>query len=95
MKLRELIFAVTGVRNSQAREAITLAWRERAQLQPGSRHGYPTPEAVKATRRTTLAWVLLTTAQDEPGLFVLGLLAVLTLPVLALLSLVGRAMSAG
>ena len=95
MKLRELIFAVTGVRDSQSREAITQAWRERGQLQQGSRHGYPTPEAAKATRRTTLAWVLLTTAQDEPGFFVLGLLALLTLPVLALLALAGRVQPAG
>lgn len=95
MKLRELIFAVTGVRKPQAREAITQAWRERGQLQQGARRGYPAPEAVKATPRATLAWVLLTTAQDEPGLFVLGLLALLTLPVLALLALVGRVMPAG
>lgn len=95
MKLRELIFVVTCVRNPEAREAITQAWRERGQLQQGARRGYPTPEAIKASRRTTLAWVLLTTAQDEPGLFVLGLLALLTLPVLALLTLVGRSMPAG
>jgi len=95
VKLRGLIFAVTGVRNPQTREAITQAWRERGQLQQGARRGYPTPEAVKASTRTTLAWVLLTTAQDEPGLFVVGLLALVTIPMLALLALVGRAMPAG
>ena len=86
MRLRELIFAVTGVKDAQAREAITRAWRERGQLERGARRGYPAPEAAKASRGAMLAWVLLTLAQDEPNFFALGLLALLTLPLFALLT---------
>lgn len=88
MRLRELIFVVTGVKDTQVREAITQAWRERGQLDRAARGAYPTPEAAKTSRRAMLAWVLLTLAQDEPQFFALGLLALLTLPLFAVLTIV-------
>jgi hypothetical protein len=87
MRLRGLIFLATGVTDAGQREALTAAWRDRGLLESAARRGYAAPEAAKGSRRTMLAWVLLTMAQDEPNFFALGALAVLTLPVFALLTL--------
>ena len=88
MRLRELIFLFTGVKDVGVRDALTAAWRERGHLDGSARRTYSTPDAAKASRRAMLAWVLLALAQDEPNFFALGSLAVLTLPVFALLTLV-------
>ena len=87
MRLRDLIFTVAGVPDLEVRESLTAAWRERGLLEDTSRRRYPLPDAAKVSRRTMLAWVLLTMAQDEPHFFALGSLAVLTLPAFALLTL--------
>lgn len=87
MRLPKLIFALTRLHDPQAREAISVAWRERGKLSVPARASYPSPDAAAASHRATLAWVLLKMAQDEPGFFVFGMLALLTLPLFALLTL--------
>jgi hypothetical protein len=89
VRLRGLIFMLTGVRDAQSREAITTAWRTRGLLDADGRRAFPLPDAAKPSRRATLAWVLLTLAQDEPTFFACGCLALLTLPVLGLLAALG------
>ena len=87
MKLRDLIFLVTRVKDGEVRGAIAQAWAARGQLAPRARCDYPTPEIAKLSREAMLAWVLFTMAQDEPKFFAAGVLAILTLPIVSALTL--------
>lgn len=87
MRLREFIFLLTGVSDAGVRDALSVAWRERSELNGSARTSYSVPDAARGSRRAMLAWVLLTLSQDEPNFFALGALALLTLPVFALLTL--------